>query len=62
MDVSSPTASLEALFATAVIDAKEKRKVAIFDVSGAFLHSEMIPKDGNNQHVVLRGRYVDIMC
>ena len=49
-------------WATAVIDAKERKDVATFDVPGSFLRAEIKPKNGNYQHVVLRGSYVDIMC
>jgi hypothetical protein len=40
-DVSSPTVSTEALFATLAIDAFEGRKVATVDVEGAYLHCDM---------------------
>ncbi len=57
---ASPTVSLEGLIASMIIDAVEKRKVAIFDVPGAYLHAEM-PID-KRVLMVLRGQFVDIMC
>jgi hypothetical protein len=58
--VYSPTCSTESLLSTAVIDAFEKRDVAIFDVPGAFLQTEM-PKD-KNVIMIIRDEFVDIMC
>ena len=43
-ETTSPTMSLQALFATLIIDVQEGRKVQAFDVPGAYLHAE-IPKD-----------------
>jgi hypothetical protein len=40
-DASSPTASLEALFMTCIIDAKENRYMVISYVPGAFLQTDM---------------------
>ena len=57
---SSPTESLESIMATLVIDAYEKRYVAIADVPGAYLHAET-PK-GKLVLMKLRGKFVDIMC
>ena len=39
--ISSPTVSLEAIVGTLLIDAKEDRDVAIFEVPGAYLQAEM---------------------
>ena len=39
--ISSPTVSLEAIVGNLLIDANEKRDVAIFDVPGAHLQAEM---------------------
>eukprot|EP01040_Poterioochromonas_malhamensis_P011415 gene11415-12445_t len=41
MDISSPTASLEAVLLVAAIAAKEQRLVATADVPGAYLHALM---------------------
>ena len=43
--VASPTLSVDALFATLMIDADEGRDVATFDVPGAFLQPEMPEND-----------------
>jgi len=43
-EVISPTVSTEALMTTLLIDVYEGRKVAIFDVPGAYLQANM-PKD-----------------
>ena len=58
--ISSPTATLESIIATLLIDAYEDRHVAIADVPGAYLHAEMPPE----KIVVLklRGNFDDIMC
>ena len=45
-NVYLPTCAMESLMTTLIIDALEKRDVAIFDVPGAFLQTEM-PKDKN---------------
>ena len=58
--VSSPTATLESIVATLLIDAYEDRYVAIADVPGAYLHAEMPPE--KKVLMKLRGKFVDIMC
>ena len=57
---ASPTASLESIMATLVINAHEGRDIVIADVQGAYLHTKF-PSDKN---VILRMRdiFVDIMC
>ena len=57
---ASPTASLEAIMTTLMIDAYEKRDVAVADVPGAYLHAEFPV----NKQVILKlnGVFVDIMC
>jgi len=57
---SFPTISLEGLLASLVIDVVEKRKVAIADVPGAYLHAKM--PDDKQTLMVLRGDFTDIMC
>ena len=42
-DSASPTVSTDAVFFTAIIDAIERRDVAIIDIPGAFMHSDMDP-------------------
>ena len=56
----SPTCSTESLTTTLVIDATEKRDVAICDIPGAYLQTEL-PAD-KEIHMKLRGQFVDIMC
>jgi hypothetical protein len=58
--VASPTVSTEANLSTLVIDAFEGRDVAVYDVPGAFLQSN-IPH-GKVLHMRLRDEFVDIMC
>ena len=57
---ASPTASLESILTTLIIDAYEERDVAVTDVPGAYLHAEF-PKE---KKVILKltGVFVDIMC
>ena len=59
-NISSPTASLEGILATLVIDAVEERDVAVVDVPGAYLHAEW----PTGKQVIMRlvGQFVDIMC
>jgi hypothetical protein len=59
-EATSPTVSMEALTTSLVIDAHEKRAVAIFDVPGAYLNADM----PDNKFVILKleGKFVDIMC
>ena len=40
-DISLLTASLEAIITTLIIDAYERRDIAIADVHGAYLHAKM---------------------
>ena len=58
--VYSPTCTAESLMATLVVDAMEKRDVAIFDVSGAFLQTKM--PDDKNVILIIRNEFVDILC
>jgi hypothetical protein len=58
--VYSPTVSTEALLATLIVDAKEKRDIAIYDIPGAYLQTELPPD--KEIHMRLRDEFVDIMC
>jgi hypothetical protein len=40
-DASSPTASIESVMITSVIEAKEERDVAVVDIPGAFMQADM---------------------
>ena len=59
-EATSQTVSTEAIMTTLLIDAYEGRKVAIFDVPGAYLQANM-PKD---KFIVINieDEFVDIMC
>ena len=57
-DATSPNIQLESLIMSLLIDAKEGRDVAIFDVVGAYLLAEM--KD--NVIVKLTGVAVKVLC
>jgi len=59
-EATSPTVSTEALMTTLLIDAYVGRKVAIFDVPGAYIQANM-PMD---KFIVrkIEDEFVDIMC
>ena len=59
-DSSSATLSLQALFATWIIDSIEGRKDQTFDVPGAYLHAE-IPEE-ERVFMTFEKEFVDIMC
>ena len=61
--VASPTASLDSLFVSLLIDAYERRDVGTYDVPGAYLHAELLPRE-NNEIILMKltDRFVDIMC
>ena len=61
--MSSPTAGLESLLVTLLIDAYEDRDVGTYDVPGAYLQASLAPKD-NGERVLMKlvGEFVDIMC
>ena len=61
--MSSPTASLESLLVTLLVDAYEDRDVATYDVPGAYLQASLAPTD-NGERVLMKlvGEFVDIMC
>jgi len=59
-EASSPTISLEALMSLFIIFAYEKRKTAVFDVPGAYLHADM--PEGKFALLKITGQFVDIVC
>ena len=61
-DTTSPTASLEGVYITAVIDAKERRDVMCLDVPNAFIQAE-IPNEKGSEKVIMRieGKMVDVL-
>ena len=54
---TSLTLTMEAIFITSIIDAKEKREVAVVDLPGVFLHAD------NDQDVIIfmGGRLAELM-
>jgi hypothetical protein len=42
-EVAAPTVTLDSVFVTATINAKEKQKVVMIDIPGAFLHADNKP-------------------
>jgi hypothetical protein len=56
-ETSSPTVSIEALFLTSIIDAKEGRDVATVDIPGAFLHSDI----DELIHLIMDGPMADLL-
>ena len=59
-EANSPTVGHESLMGTLLVDAKEDRDVAIFDVPSAYLQADM-PEE-KNMHLKFSGEAVDIMC
>ena len=61
--VASPTAALESLIVTLLIDAYKGRDVAIYDVSDAYLQASLSSK-GSNERVLMKleGDLIDIMA
>ena len=62
-DTSSPTASIESIFITSVIDTSERRKVWTVDIPSTFIHTDC-DKDpqGDRMVMVIRNDRVDILC
>ena len=58
--ISSPTVSNEAIIGSFVIDAHEKRSIAIVDIPGAYLHASM-KHDRRKVLMKLKGKFVDFM-
>ena len=56
-DGSSPTVLTDSNFLTGVVDAHEKREIAILDIANAFLHAE------NDEKILmlLRGKLAEMM-
>jgi hypothetical protein len=57
-EAASPTVSIESVFMTCAIEAKEKRDVAVMDLPGAFLHADC------EDHVIMKfqGRLAELMA
>jgi hypothetical protein len=59
-DASSPTASMESVLLTSLIDAWENRDVAIVDIPNAFI--QMVIEDNNDKVIMrVRGYMVDVL-
>ena len=60
---TSPTAQIESIFLTAVIDAKEGRDVAIIDIPNAFIQADAPEKDKDGDRFTMRieGPLVDML-
>jgi hypothetical protein len=62
-ETTSPTASLESIFLTAMVDAKEGRDIMTADIPNAFIQT-MMPKEGNGiERVIMKitGALVDLL-
>ena len=59
--ISSPTVSNEGIIGSFVIDAHEKRSIAVVDIPGAYLHASM-RHDKRRVLMKLKGKFVDFMC
>ena len=61
-DTSSPTATQEGIFLTAVIDAKEERDIVTADIPNAFVQTKMNIKNGDKKIVMkISGKLVDML-
>ena len=62
VDKASPTVSTTALFITAMVDSKERRKVSTRDAPNAFIQTNQ-PLDEDDQRVILKiqGPLVDML-
>ena len=62
-DSASPTAALESIMLTAVVDAKEERDVMTADVPNAFIQTEMPPLEDGEERVIMKitGVLVDLL-
>mgnify|MGYP000055058244 CR=1 FL=1 len=60
LDASSPTAALESVLLTAVIDAHEGRDVAVIDIPNAFVQTRL-ENDADKAIMRLRGKLAELM-
>jgi len=61
-DVSSPTATAEAVMLTCVIDAQEDRDILVIDIPNAFVQTVVNEEDAEHHVIVhIRGPLVDIL-
>ena len=59
LDASSPTAALESVLLTAIIDAQEGRNVAVIDIPNAFVQTHL-EADADKAIMRLRGKLVEL--
>ena len=59
-DATSPTAALESVLLTAIIDAKEGRDVAVIDIPNAFIQTRL-ENDEDKAVMRLRGKLAELM-
>jgi hypothetical protein len=57
-DAMAPTVTTAAVFITSVIDAMEKREVAVVDIPGAYMQAEM----DELVYMKLTGKMAELMC
>ena len=64
-DSSSPTASTEGVFLTAVVDAKEERDIMSSDIPNAFIQTKMpkINVEQGDERIIMKitGKLVDVL-
>ena len=58
---SSPTITNGALFLTLTIDAKEGRDVAMCDIPGVFLQTD-VPKGSSKVHIKIEGAMLELLA
>ncbi len=56
-EFTSATVALESVLLSCTIDAKESRDVAVMDIPGAFLHSDI----DDNVFMLLEGKLAELM-
>lgn len=56
-DAASPTVSIETVFLSLLIDASEKRYVAVIDIPGAFMQADM----DEETYVKIQGKMAEIL-
>ena len=53
-DAASPTAALESILLTGVIEAHEKRDIMCVDIPNAFIQTLMPPMKDGNERVIMK--------
>ena len=58
-----PTAAIEAILITGVIEAKEDRDIMTLDIPNAFLQTDILKSDSGERTIMkFRGILVDMLC